>query len=130
MADRTADSERSHEANRLYWETDDSVNGIAEALGISKGRLYDLIEPLATELVCPDCGGGLAFPNRTARDRGLVVCDVCGFEGDRDELEEPADASVSLPRLEDGVPIGSAALLAGALVGAAAGVLLFRWMRR
>lgn len=119
-------------ANRLYWQSDESVNGIADALGVSKGRLYDLIEPLAAGVTCPECGAGLAYPNRTARDRGMVVCDQCGFEGQR----EDGDAS-GVRRIRDALrnaagerePLTDAAVLGGILVGLSAGVVLYRWLR-
>jgi len=68
------------EANRLYWESDQSVNQIGEALDLSKGVLYSLIEALPANLPCPDCGEEMVFPNRTARDKGFLVCSNCSME--------------------------------------------------
>jgi len=82
------------EANRRYWETEESVNAIAEAMDVSKGRLYDLLLPLDAGVTCPSCGGALGFAHRTARQRGVVVCDACGFEGSVDDLLD-RDASTA-----------------------------------
>jgi hypothetical protein len=145
------DDPEAREANRLYWESDLSVNAVAETLGVSKGRLYDLVAPLPVDVSCPDCGGELAFPNRTARDRGLLTCDTCGFEGDRDELEalygtgsKAAGSREDDPFREGsgetggtrtpasllGQPVmGRPVILGGLLVGVVGGVLLARWLR-
>ena len=68
------------EANRLYWESEESVNQIGEALGLSKGVLYGLISPLPAGLPCPGCGEEMVFPNRTAREKGFLACPECGME--------------------------------------------------
>jgi hypothetical protein len=68
------------EANRLYWESDESVNQIGELLGLSKGVLYGLIAPLPAGLPCPKCGEEMVFPNRTAREKGFLACPECGME--------------------------------------------------
>lgn len=74
----------SAEVNRLYWESETSVNQIGEELGLSKGALYGLLEPLPAGLPCISCGEEMSYPNRTARDKGFVTCDSCGYE----EVEE------------------------------------------
>ncbi len=68
------------EANRLYWDTDTSVGHIADALGLSRRALYDLLEPLPAEQPCPACGSPLLFPNRLARAAGEAICGTCGAE--------------------------------------------------
>jgi hypothetical protein len=68
------------EANRLYWESDQSVNQIGEALDLSKGVLYGLIAALPAGLPCPQCAEEMVFPNRTARDKGFLACPECGME--------------------------------------------------
>ncbi len=83
-------------ANRLYWESDASVNDIASRLDLSKGALYQLIEPLAAEVPCPDCGATLEYPNRTALERGLMQCSTCGRENVRAE-EAPPERPVRAP---------------------------------
>jgi len=71
------------------------VNGIAEAMDMSKGRLYELLLPFDAELACPSCGSSLGYPHRTARLRGDVECDHCGFEGSREEIEGAAGSGGS-----------------------------------
>ena len=68
------------EANRLYWESGQSVNQIGEELDLSKGVLYGLIAPLPAGLPCPQCGQEMVFPNRTAREKGFLACPDCGME--------------------------------------------------
>jgi len=68
------------EVNRLYWESDQSVNQIGESLDLSKGVLYGLIAALPAGLPCPKCGEEMVFPNRTARDKGFLACPECGME--------------------------------------------------
>jgi hypothetical protein len=68
------------EANRLYWESDQSVNQIGETLDLSKGVLYGLIAARPAGLPCPKCGEEMVFPNRTARDKGFLACEECGME--------------------------------------------------
>ena len=68
------------EANRLYWESDQSVNQIGEILDLSKGVLYGLIDAFPANLPCPGCGEEMVFPNRTARERGFLACSSCGME--------------------------------------------------
>jgi hypothetical protein len=140
------DDPEARKANRLYWDSDRSVNAVAETLGVSKGRLYDLVRPLPVGLPCPDCGGDLSFPNRTARDRGLVTCDACGYEGDRDELEEipveesggsrsgpgprdPAGRSAPLASSPGEGLLGNPVILGGLCIGVVGGILLARWLR-
>lgn len=132
------------EANRRYWETDDSVNGIAEDMELSKGRLYSLIEPLPVEALCPECDRVLVFANRTARDRGELSCTICGFEGQASEVDGSTEIHphpvASAPgtggALSSQSPAGQGAagrgdaVVAGALLlGVAAGVVIGRWMR-
>jgi hypothetical protein len=70
----------SEEANRLYWESDQSVNQIGEGLDLSKGVLYGLIAALPAGLPCPGCSEEMVFPNRTAREKGFLACPECGME--------------------------------------------------
>jgi len=127
------------QASARYWESKDSVNGIAEAIGISKGRLYELLRPLPLEGACPTCGGGPAvFPNRTARDRGQATCLHCGWEGSAEELalEPPredrrvseAPTTVHRGTLEEAPPL--AGMVGGLLVGLAAGLMLGHLLRK
>jgi hypothetical protein len=132
------------EANRLYWETDASVNGIAESMGVSKGRLYDLLLPLDVAAACPACGSPLGYPHRTARVRGVVGCDRCAFEGALDDLPSAGEGADGHPRPEPdeeavlhwapggyGDPLGRQRTVIGAaLLGMAAGLVIGGWLRR
>lgn len=69
------------EANRLYWETDDSVARIADHLDVSRRALYDAVRPLSTGATCESCGGELTFENRSARKLGVTVCTACETDG-------------------------------------------------
>jgi predicted RNA-binding Zn-ribbon protein involved in translation (DUF1610 family) len=126
----TQDPELRERANALYWDSHESVNEIAERLDLSKGALYGLVEPLATDEPCPDCGAPLEFSNRTARDKGLVVCPSCEFE---EELVLVQGAR--LDSLEDDHPgafapaSGARTAVAAGLIGLAVGILLGQWSR-
>lgn len=128
--------------NRLYWSSDRSVNQIADDLDISKGTLYEVVEPAGSGRSCPDCGSQLVYPNRTARDRGSLSCPDCGLEADRDQLASgPVATGGSRHERSGGVPYsesmreeGKEALtriVAGtALLGVAAGIVLVKVLRR
>lgn len=120
----------AREANRLYWDTDESVNGIAERLELSKGRLYDVITPLPVGANCPVCGGPLGFANRTARDDGRVSCPLCDFTASRDEIDGDAElAPHPATRTADGPGHSDGTMIAAALIGVAVGLMLGRWLR-
>lgn len=141
MSGAAVDRETERKANDLYWGSQSSVNQIAEELDLSKGTLYGLIRPLPAGLTCPDCSQEVVFPNRTAKERSLVACPSCGWEGD--ELDADAgsgDGTVTLPDLPDtvdevapppaGTPTDRRIVIGGALLGAAAGLALIIWARR
>ena len=90
-------------ANELYWGSDKSVNQIADQMELSKGMLYGMIRPLPAELPCPKCSTDMEYPNRTARERGLITCPSCGLEADgqtvRARWEEAAAAEPRRPLL-------------------------------
>lgn len=122
-----------HRANDLYWHSDDSVNGIADELELSKGALYDLVEALPTTSVCPQCGETMEYPNRTARDRGYVSCPACGLEGEEDDMLDVATVGSGAevaPGTGGTRDALNRMLLGSALLGAAAGVALTLWVRR
>jgi len=79
-SDRPDQDTLYEEANRLYWESDQSVNQIGETLELSKGVLYGLIAALPSGFPCPQCGDEMVFPNRTAREKGFLACPECGME--------------------------------------------------
>ena len=91
----------SLEANNLYWDSDLSVNQIAEKMDLSKGRLYEMIQPATTGLLCPLCGGDADFPNRTAKEKSRVRCPDCGFEGSVTEaISEAIVAKITAAKVE------------------------------
>ncbi|MDT8340112.1 MAG: hypothetical protein RQ751_01250 [Longimicrobiales bacterium] len=122
------DPRLTERANALYWESDAGVNEIAEELDLSKGALYAVIDPLDAHTPCPQCGGALRFPNRTARNRGVVTCPDCGLE---EELElvravareaEDAEAPDAAPAGRATVPLRT--LVASTLLGVVAGIAI------
>jgi hypothetical protein len=121
-------------ANELYWGSDLSVNQIAEALDLSKGALYEMIRPLPADVACPLCGEEAVHPNRTAHERGLIVCPACGWEGD-DTQGEPLTPT-DLPARSQGAPadVDGARFRPGVtaplVLGAAVGVALSLWALR
>jgi len=86
-------------ANELYWASSHSVNQIADTLELSKGALYGAIEPLPSGHGCPLCGGEAAYPNRTAKERGILHCTGCDWDGRPDETVE-IDPSAALDARE------------------------------
>ena len=132
-------------ANRLYWESDRSVNQIAEDLEMSKGALYDVVSPRPAGLACPHCGHEMGYSNRTARDRGFVTCPDCGLEEEEARLGGPAregrspaggGAPVVAPRALRKARRGSGwdpltrVVAAAGLLGVAAGITLAAILRR
>jgi hypothetical protein len=110
------------EANRLYWESDESVADIAARLDMSRRALYDAIEPLPSGGTCDVCGGPLTFENRSARTAGHASCEVCAATGATPEEHAAAAAAA-----EDGHPAfdeRTAWLGGAALAGAALGALV------
>lgn len=137
MADRQeGDTELAEVANERYWNSDASVNHIADELGQSKSRLYGMIRQLATGLACPECRSGLVFSNRTARDRGLMACTACEFEGTGDGLDPVVEApevdgsSGAAPTATTAGSGSTRALAGAALLGLAAGFLIGSAARR
>jgi hypothetical protein len=146
------------QANRLYWESDESVNQISDELGLSKGGFYNLITPLPAGLPCPECGGEMVFPNRTAREKGFLACPQCGMEEEEDAVQSFWEGRMEALGKEGSIPspralarrAGDAAegavatarervsgmtpwnrVLAGtALLGVAAGLLLASYFRK
>ena len=101
-------------ANRLYWESETSVNQIAEDLVLSKGALYALVEPLRMGGLCPECDEEVAFQNRTARLKNMLSCTDCGFQLSVAFVEDLAEEGSEA----EGVPAGDARK--GGKAGAAA----------
>jgi predicted RNA-binding Zn-ribbon protein involved in translation (DUF1610 family) len=143
MSGAAADRETERKANELYWDSQWSVNQIADELDLSKGVLYGIIRPHPSGLACPTCGQEAAYPNRTAKERRLVACASCGWGGQEVDADATGgEGGVVLPLGggldEDEVvmpPIHLSSsrqrvLLGGILLGAAAGLALVIWARR
>lgn len=122
---------REARANVLYWDSDESVNDIAAALDLSKGTLYGMIQPRPSGIVCPECANEMEYPNRTAREKGFVTCPACGLEEEEDVvLAVSGEAARRVGAREAAGEKPSGALLASVFLGAAAGIVLTRWLRR
>lgn len=143
MSGAAPEQETERRANELYWGSERSVNQIADELDLSKGVLYGLIRPLPAGLACPGCGQELVYPNRTAKDRGVVACASCGWQGEEVDADpNGGEAGVVLPLGvgpdEDDVFMAplrlstsrQRVLLGGILLGAAAGLALVLWARQ
>jgi hypothetical protein len=131
MDDRAPqDRQLAERANALYWESEGSVNDIAEELDLSKGSLYNLVEPKGAGLACPECAAELEYPNRTARDKGFVTCPACGLEEEEEVVRGLAGEAIDLDGSPDARIRTRRTLWATALLGAAAGIIVARWMRR
>ncbi|UCC26435.1 MAG: hypothetical protein JSU98_04885 [Gemmatimonadales bacterium] len=127
----TYDPELVKRANSLYWESDASVNDIADQLDLSKGALYGMVQPLGADLSCPECGTGLEFPNRTAHEKGMVSCPGCGLEEEfalvqaaaldvQDDVPGPPPSAEARPL----PPVTVRTLVASTLLGLAAGIAI------
>jgi hypothetical protein len=123
------------QANSLYWESDASVNEIADSMDLSKGALYGMVRPLDAGASCPECGDALAFPNRTARDKGIVACPSCGIEEELELMEAAAlDVQDNVPPppavAGDAPLVPLRTLVASTLLGLAAGIAIGQMTRR
>jgi predicted transcriptional regulator len=58
----------------MYWHSSQSINEIAEKLGISRRAIYAGITPLESGSLCATCGATMVFTNRAAREKGESVC--------------------------------------------------------
>jgi hypothetical protein len=83
--------------NDVYWNSEESVTGLMERLGISRSTLYAAVEPLPVGSACSRCGGELVFTNRSARAAGRATCSQCGeattYLPETTSAEESAEAS-------------------------------------
>ena len=79
---KSNDQKLADHANELYWRSGQSVNHIADAMDLSKSGLYALIRPLPAERMCPECGEGLVFPNRTTERKAIASCLECEYVGE------------------------------------------------
>ncbi|MSR22160.1 MAG: hypothetical protein EXR92_01245 [Gemmatimonadetes bacterium] len=137
-------AERAHD---LYWNSDRGVNAIADDLGLSKGGLYELVQPLSSEKPCAECGTEMVFATRTARERGWSTCPFCGAGEEEEDPEEEKGRPPPAVRIPEGPFAGTssrpltgtssrplsgdrARILGGVLIGVAGVILLFRHLRR
>jgi hypothetical protein len=135
------------EANRLYWETDESVASIADRLDVSRRALYDAVQPLSAGTSCVSCGGELAFENRSSRKLGVAICPSCGAEQHlgavepvsaaaradtpqlgvvRDDVESAHVLDLSDPELRHRAVMLGGAAIAGVAIGTVAAILAMR----
>lgn len=110
---KSDDQKLANRATDLYWNSGQSVNQIAEAMDLSKSGLYAIVRPLSADRPCPDCGDGLVFPNRTAKQKAIGSCLACGYTGGKQAEGPDADAQAltgggdSRPRERDSDGEGS-----------------------
>ena len=138
----------TRKANQLYWETDRPAGQLAEELGVSRSKLYAMIEPLEIGRPCEACDGSLVFGSRTDRDAGRARCSECGAAIELPEAEEiqsaeaqPAQTAPSsrnqrppTTQTEGGAEpptyTGTRELWVSAAAGLAIGLLAAAWLRR
>lgn len=138
----------TRKANQLYWETDRPAGQLAEELGVSRSKLYAMIEPLEIDASCEACDGTLVFGSRTDRDAGRARCSECGVAKELPESAQlqpaesgsassaeptgnrppssPPDESPPEPLLDP----ATRDLWVSAAAGLAVGLLAAAWLRR
>lgn len=143
MTDRTEKEARdlaqdiSERANMLYWNSDRSVNSIADDLGLSKGGFYGVIRPIESGRHCSSCQLKMVFANRTAQERDDAFCPVCDASGLPAPANAPSSSSTDDSRTfeisgnAEPSPLLSEprGVLASFFVGAVVGILLGRFLR-
>ena len=136
MANQAKQDERAaREANKKYWGSETSVNKIAEALDLSKGRLYGLLVPLPTGESCPDCGEETGYANRTARDKNQPTCSTCvdgvgKASGAKASAKPAANSAQTTLKMRLPGSTRSQAMLGAVLLGVAAGLFFAANRRR
>lgn len=138
-------TEEVTQANQLYWSSDESVNRIANRLGLSKGSLYAAIKPKPSDSICPTCHSQLVYANRTALERNTLSCLSCTHEfavppdrqnvqihqAEEDAVETSADADLVPGRPEPhDAPASRQLLLGTTFLALGTGLLLSRFVRR
>lgn len=140
-------------ANHLYWNSDETVDQLAQRLGMSRHALYASVQPIAADATCEACEGVLEFTNRSSRNAGRATCIACGAEAfvefprpeetteETGESPEPmSDATTGdaitgdVPTVENGrlrrIPERAAKIGGAAALGAAIGVAAVAVTRR
>ncbi len=82
-------------ANELYWRSPDTVDQVAEQVGLTRNALYGAIRPEGTGAECPSCGEDLIFPNRSTRSAGRGLCLGCNQSVALDDLPSLERAAAS-----------------------------------
>jgi hypothetical protein len=133
----TGTTDAIERANAWYWGSSRSVNQIADDLDLSKGALYEMIQPLPAGLGCPLCGSEVVFSNRTAKEKSRLSCSTCDWDGVEGETVPYDGSAEDVPPPPPNAGLGGPAdegrgrtLAGGALLGAAAGLALVLWARR
>jgi hypothetical protein len=72
----TSDAMRTS-ADRLYWTSSETVDDIADRLGMTRSTLYAAVRPASVGVECLECGEPMVFANRTARTTGRARCPAC-----------------------------------------------------
>lgn len=77
--------------NELYWDSDQTVDEIVDELGIGRNTLYSAVRPQPAGASCPDCGGPVAYANRSNRSAETATCVDCGAEVDLAAMPEETE---------------------------------------
>lgn len=120
------DTDVTTEANRLYWDTETSVAGIAEQLHLSRRALYDVLRPGAAGTKCTVCGGDMVFENRSARSASQPVCSICGARPGSEPEVAAAPEPVVVTAGDPGALRLGGVMVMGAIVGAVATLIAVR----
>ncbi len=75
----SADALRA-QAHDAYWHSDETVDQVANRLGISRNALYSAIQPFDAATPCPRCEASLVFTNRSSRSASRATCVACETE--------------------------------------------------
>jgi hypothetical protein len=110
-------------ANKLYWQTSQPAGRLADELGVSRSKLYAMIEPIHPGRGhCPECG---------------KVTEVAAAPKTKAKATAPAKADEPAVRLPSATTVrdwasstGPREIWAVALIGAAAGLLAAAWWRK
>lgn len=64
--------------DRLYWNSDGTVEELTTRLGMTRQALYACVHPLPAGALCHECGHEMVFANRTSRTTRKARCTGCG----------------------------------------------------
>ena len=129
-------------ANKLYWQTNQPAGRLADELGVSRSKLYAMIEPIHLDAICSSCDTELIYSSRSDRQSGRGHCPECGkvtevAAAPKAKATAPAKADEPAVRLPSASTVrdwaastGPRELWAVALIGAAAGLLAAAWWRK